>query len=97
MCHHISFEPWLTRFVSWGPGKHATNTVHVDDVAGALWVSAQWMTQMGRKEANSIAGEEIIFKAEKNKIQVEGMAPAEPKCIAPLFNIVSTGRRYDHL
>ncbi|KIP09250.1 hypothetical protein PHLGIDRAFT_116504 [Phlebiopsis gigantea 11061_1 CR5-6] len=72
----------------WGPGKHPTNTVHVDDVVGAMWAVAQWMGQIGRKEANSIAGEEIVYKAEKNKTTTEGMAPPDQKCIAPLFNIV---------
>lgn len=54
-----------------------------------MWAVAQWMGQIGRKEANSIAGEEIVYKAEKNKTTTEGMAPPDQKCIAPLFNIVS--------
>lgn len=63
--------------------------VHVEDVAGGMWASAQWMAKTGRKQANSIAGEEIVFKNDKSKAkEVEGMAPPEQKCIAPLFNIV---------
>lgn len=49
------------------------------------------MAKVGRKEADSIAGEEIIFHNEKSKVQeVEGMVPADKKCIAPLFNLVSS-------
>ncbi len=48
------------------------------------------MAKIGRTEANAIAGEEILFKNEKSKVkQVEGMIPADHKCIAPLFNIVN--------
>ena len=64
--------------------------VHVDDVAGASWALAEWMGKIGRKEADAIAGEEIVFHNEKSKVaEVEGMAPANKKCIAPLFNLVS--------
>lgn len=63
--------------------------VHVEDVAGGMWACAEWMAKLGRKDANSIAGEEIVFKNDKSKAkEVEGMAPPEQKCIAPLFNIV---------
>lgn len=62
----------------------------MDDVAGAIWALAEWMAKIGRKEADAIAGEEIIFHNEKSKVQeVEGMPPADKKCIAPLFNLVS--------
>lgn len=47
------------------------------------------MARVGRVEANSIAGEEILFKNDKSKVKlVEGMVPLDKKCIAPLFNIV---------
>ena len=47
------------------------------------------MARVGRAEANSIAGEEILFKNDKSKVKVvEGMVPPDQKCIAPLFNIV---------
>lgn len=67
------------------------HTVHVDDVAGAMWACAQWMVSVGgRQEADAIAGEEIVFKNEKGKAEeVEGMVPHSVKVIAPLFNIVS--------
>lgn len=43
----------------------------------------------GRSEANSIAGEEIVFKNDKSKVDdVEGMIPHNVKVTAPLFNIV---------
>jgi hypothetical protein len=78
------------RMDSWGPGKHSTHTVHAEDVGGAMWACAEWMAKVGRSEANSLAGEEILFKNDKSKAkEVEGMAPPDQKCIAPLFNIVS--------
>lgn len=59
-----------------------------------MWTCAEWMAKIGRKEANSIAGEEIVFKNEKSKVkEVEGMVPHDQKCIAPLFNIVSRYHR----
>lgn len=64
--------------------------MHVDDVVGGLWACAEWMAGVGRKEADSIAGEEILFKNDKNKVKtVEGMVAPDKKCVAPLFNIVS--------
>lgn len=55
-----------------------------------MWACAEWMNKTGRKEADSIAGEEILFKNDKNKAKtVEGMADPSKKCIAPLFNVVS--------
>ena len=64
--------------------------MHVDDIAGAMWAAAEWMAKIGRKEADALAGEEIVFKNEKSKAsEVEGMVPPTQKVIAPLFNIVS--------
>ena len=74
----------------WSPGKNPNHTVHVEDVAGGMWACAVWMAGIGRKEADSIAGEEILFRNDKSKAkQVEGMVAPDRKCIAPLFNIVS--------
>ncbi|EIN07681.1 hypothetical protein PUNSTDRAFT_144252 [Punctularia strigosozonata HHB-11173 SS5] len=71
------------------PGKHPTNTVHVDDVAGGLWAAALWIAGIGRKEADVIAGEELRFHNEKSKVNdVDGMLPHDAKAIAPLFNLV---------
>ncbi|KAF8797845.1 hypothetical protein BYT27DRAFT_7265004 [Phlegmacium glaucopus] len=73
----------------WAPGKNATNTVHVLDVAGAAWASAKWMASEGRKTANQIAGQAIIFHNDKSKVkEVDGMLPPDAKPIAPLFNLV---------
>ena len=72
------------------PGKYPSHTVHVDDIAGAMWAAAEWMAKTGRKEADVLAGEEILFKNEKSKIdEAEGMVAPSKKVIAPLFNIVS--------
>ncbi|KAJ7197214.1 hypothetical protein GGX14DRAFT_504254 [Mycena pura] len=73
----------------WPPGNNPNNTVHTDDVAGAMWACAQWMAPLGRKEANSLAGEQIIFRNDKSKAkEVKGMPDPNKKLIAPLFNLV---------
>ncbi|EGO21626.1 hypothetical protein SERLADRAFT_351071, partial [Serpula lacrymans var. lacrymans S7.9] len=73
----------------WSPGKDPMYTVHSDDVAGGLWACAQWIAPLGRKEADIIAGEQILFHNEKSKVsEVEGMPPCDAKLIAPLFNLV---------
>ncbi|KAI0721618.1 hypothetical protein C8T65DRAFT_201291 [Cerioporus squamosus] len=70
------------------PGKYPSHTVHVDDIVGAMWAAAEWMAKTGRTEANTLAGEEIVFKNEKSKVdEVEGMVPPSKKVVAPLFNI----------
>jgi hypothetical protein len=74
----------------WGPGKDPLNSVHIDDVAGSVWAGAQWIASLGRKEANSLAGEEIIFHNDKRHVtEVDGMSPHNKKLIAPMFNVVS--------
>lgn len=53
------------------------------------------MAPLGRKAADSLAGEEIIFHNEKKKVKdVEGMPPHDQKLVAPLFNLVSKFRLY---
>ena len=48
------------------------------------------MAKTGRTEADALAGEEIVFKNDKSKVdEVEGMVPPSKKVVAPLFNIVS--------
>ena len=75
------------------PGKYPSHTVHVDDIAGAMWAAAEWMAKTGRTEADALAGEEIVFKNDKSKVkEVEGMVPPDQKCVAPAFNIVRTRR-----
>jgi hypothetical protein len=77
------------------PGKHPINTVHIEDVAGGLWAAAQWIAGTGRKEADTLAGEEIIFHNEKSKVkEVTGMLPHDTKVIAPVFNLVSVLGEY---
>jgi hypothetical protein len=79
----------------WSPGKNPSNTVHVDDIAGALWACAQWIAPLGRKAADSLAGEEIFFHNEKRKVkEVEGIPPHNQKLIAPLFNLVRTSSNF---
>jgi hypothetical protein len=75
---------------SWSPGKNPTNTVHVYDIAGGLWACAEWMASLGRTEADSLAGEEILFHNDKSKVaEVTGMPPHDQKLIVPLFNLVN--------
>ena len=74
----------------WGPGKDPMNSVHTDDVAGSLWAAAEWIASLGRKAADSLAGEEIIFHNDKRHVtEVDGMPPHDKKLIAPMFNVVS--------
>lgn len=64
------------------------NTVHVDDVAAAVWALAGWMSGVGRIEANTIAGEDIQTN-EKSKVKdIEGVPDHNIKIVAPLFNLV---------
>ncbi|KIL69580.1 hypothetical protein M378DRAFT_190009 [Amanita muscaria Koide BX008] len=73
----------------WSPGKNPTHTIHVDDIAGAAWACAEWIAPQGRKAANAVAGEEIIFHNDKNKIKdVEGTPAHSQTIIAPVFNVV---------
>ncbi|EJF65716.1 hypothetical protein BD309DRAFT_944311 [Dichomitus squalens] len=70
------------------PGKYPSHTVHVEDIAGAMWAAAEWMAKTGRKEGDALAGEEIVFKNEKSKAsEVEGVVAPTQKVVAPLFNI----------
>jgi hypothetical protein len=84
-------DDWLliAIFYRWSPGKNAINTVHVLDVAGAAWASANWMAQEGRKSANQIAGKPLPFHNDKSKIkEVDGVISPSEKPVAPLFNLV---------
>ncbi|KAH9951280.1 hypothetical protein B0H21DRAFT_684947 [Amylocystis lapponica] len=73
----------------WAPGKFPMHTVHVEDVAGAMWACAVWMAGVGgRKEADKIAGVKLPFLNDKSKAEeVEDMAPPTQTIVAPLFNI----------
>ena len=67
------------------------NTVHSEDVAGALWACAEWMSGLGRKEADILAGE-VIASNDKSKLkdaEIEGLPSYDEKLVAPLFNLVS--------
>jgi hypothetical protein len=56
-----------------------------------MWAAANWMASTGRKEANSLAGEELIFHNDKKLIaEVDGTPPYDKKLIAPVFNIVGS-------
>ncbi|KAI0340496.1 hypothetical protein BDW22DRAFT_1430654 [Trametopsis cervina] len=77
----------------WSPGKHATHTVHVEDVAGSLFACAEWMVKTGRAQADSIAGEELYCLADKKRVKelqaegTEGLCNPDDKFVAPIFNI----------
>jgi len=79
----------LTSIRRWGPGKESVHTVHVEDVAGAIWACAVWMNQQGREQAIALAGETIPFHNEKSKAkEVDGMVSPDEQPVAPLFNLV---------
>ena len=64
------------------------NTVHIEDAAGAMWASANWMAPLGRQQANKLAGEDI-HSNDKNKVKdVAGVPDPSQRLIAPLFNLV---------
>ncbi|TDL27254.1 hypothetical protein BD410DRAFT_410300 [Rickenella mellea] len=74
----------------WPPGKNSMNTVHVEDVAGGLWACAKWIAKTGRKEADILAGEDILSN-DKSKVQgkdVDFLPDPSKKIVAPLFNLV---------
>lgn len=65
------------------------HTVHVEDVAGAMWACAAWIHQQGREQAIALAGEKIPFHNEKSKAkEVDGMVSPDEQPITPLFNLV---------
>ncbi|GJJ11992.1 hypothetical protein Clacol_006230 [Clathrus columnatus] len=65
------------------------NTIHVDDVAAACWTAAEWMAKTGRAEANKVAGENIYFANDKNKVaNVQGVPDPKIELTAPLFNLI---------
>ncbi|KAI6129162.1 hypothetical protein EV401DRAFT_2224860 [Pisolithus croceorrhizus] len=73
----------------WGPGKEPVHTVHIDDVAGALWACAQWMRPLGRQQADAIAGEKIPFHNDKGKVkELAGTCSPDVQPVAPIFNLV---------
>ena len=75
---------------SWSPGKNPMNTVHTCDIARASWALAQWMSGLGRKEADKLAGEDIPPN-DKNKVkEATDLPEADRKLTAPLFNLVSS-------
>lgn len=54
----------------WGPRKDdPVHTVHVEDVAGAVWRCAEWIAPLGRQQADSLAGEKIPFLVEGDEGQ----------------------------
>ena len=80
--------------IRWGPGKHATHTVHVEDVAGALFACAEWMARLGREKALAAGGEDIICLGDKKRLKelqskVELLTDPDKTVRAPSFNIVS--------
>ncbi|KZT03520.1 uncharacterized protein LAESUDRAFT_729108 [Laetiporus sulphureus 93-53] len=77
----------------WSPGKHPTHTIHATDVAGAFWACAEWMDRVGgRKEADALAGEELPFKNDKSKADIDGVIAPDMKVVAPLFNLEDDGQ-----
>lgn len=78
----------LNSLYRWSGGLR-NNTVHVDDVAGAMWACAQWMATRGRAQADSEAGEELHFFNDKARCaEVQCMPAATEVPVAPLFNLV---------
>lgn len=76
------------------PAGNRINTVHTDDVAAGAFAVAQWMSKIGRAEADKIAGEDIAFTMDKAKAAgIPGEPGPKEKVIVPLFNLVRTSHR----
>lgn len=85
-CGRLAF---LMLYYRWSPGKNPVNTVHVLDVAGAAWASANWMAREGRKSAHRVAGEALLFHNDKSKVkEVDGVISPHENPVAPVFNLV---------
>ncbi|KAG9014997.1 hypothetical protein FRB94_007069 [Tulasnella sp. JGI-2019a] len=72
-------------------GDLRINTVHLEDIAGAMWAVAEWMKAVGRAKAIELAGESIGFRALENASLLEGLEGHLPKGsdpVVPLFNLV---------
>jgi len=72
------------------PGKHGSNTISVEDIAGAMWECAKWIDPLGREKADSLAGEKVSFKADK-KVAAElapWLPPTDKDYVLPVFNLV---------
>lgn len=72
----------------WSPGKNPTNTVHVNDVAGAAWAAAKWMAPLGREAANGQAGVELACHIPQSEPpKTDEAIPKSQKVVAPVFNV----------
>ncbi|KAH7107741.1 hypothetical protein BKA62DRAFT_144966 [Auriculariales sp. MPI-PUGE-AT-0066] len=70
------------------PGNRI-NTVHTDDVAAGSFAIAQWLSKVGRAEADKLAGEEIHYAMDKSKpTEIAGEPGPKEKVVAPMFNLV---------
>lgn len=68
------------------------NTLHLEDMAGAMWAAAQWIEPLGRAKADELAGETITyFPPGKPELVagLEGYLPKGQDPRAPFFNVVS--------
>lgn len=76
------------------------HTVHVRDIARALTTVADWIADVGKEKANSVAGEEIPSawawstgkdgNEEKQGMKLVADLPdATARIVAPYFNVVS--------
>ncbi|KAG8865310.1 hypothetical protein FRB96_000200 [Tulasnella sp. 330] len=71
-------------------GDLRINTVHMDDVVGALWAVAEWIRPIGRAKANELAGETIKFYPPEKASLLEGLEGHLPKGhdpTVPFFNL----------
>ena len=86
-----------------GDADAGLNTVHIDDVASAIWSAAQWMAKLGRQEADKLASVSLkpcrpvpgfvhwVGPELANKSNVEGLCSCSQTVSACLFNVVDDG------
>jgi len=70
----------------WSP-KLRKNTVHVQDIATAMWKSAEWMASTGREAANSLAGV-ILPPTGDPEISSATNAAQHGGVLVPAFHVV---------
>ncbi len=72
------------------------HTIHTTDVVRAVFTSARWMTELGRRKADEKAGVNVASSwalDEKPDVKIEVVDPKK-KIIVPLFNLVSVDVSY---
>ncbi|CCA73720.1 hypothetical protein PIIN_07675 [Serendipita indica DSM 11827] len=75
----------------WNP-RMRKNTIHIYDLAGAIWACAQWIADKDRATANALAGDILPPSGDKDVPNVPDAVPKSAGGIlVPCFNITDDG------